>query len=169
MARFNLDDYETVESRLEKFWAENPEGRIWTDLVSNDGKTVIIVAHAYRRADDTHPAATGFAEETKGSSNVNQTSHVENCETSAIGRALANMGYATKGKRPSREEVSKVLYAEKSEQFAMPKTDVNAAKAKVLELAGDKDNAKQVWAQMPGTDEEKAARVFMAQSLDGLK
>jgi hypothetical protein len=39
---------------------------------------------------------------------------LENCETSAIGRALANAGYASKGKRPSREEMSKVVASKPS-------------------------------------------------------
>jgi hypothetical protein len=53
---------------------------------------------------------TGYAEEVRGAGNVNRTSHVENCETSAIGRALANCGMAGSDmtKRPSREEMSKV-------------------------------------------------------------
>jgi hypothetical protein len=54
--------------------------------------------------------ATGYAEEVRGAGNVNRTSHVENCETSAVGRALANAGMAGTdvNKRPSREEMSKV-------------------------------------------------------------
>jgi hypothetical protein len=53
--------------------------------------------------------ATGYAEEVRGAGNVNRTSHVENCETSAVGRALANAGMAGTdvNKRPSREEMSK--------------------------------------------------------------
>jgi hypothetical protein len=54
------------------------------------------------------PWTTGLAEETVQGRGVNATSALENCETSAIGRALANAGYATKGKRASREEMSKV-------------------------------------------------------------
>jgi hypothetical protein len=54
--------------------------------------------------------ATGYAEEVRGAGNVNRTSHVENCETSAVGRALANAGMAGTdvNKRPSREEMEKV-------------------------------------------------------------
>jgi len=55
--------------------------------------------------------SAGYAEETVTSRGVNQTSALENCETSAIGRALANAGYAPKGKRPSREEMTKVVAA----------------------------------------------------------
>ena len=59
------------------------------------------------RDTDAAPAATGYAHESVTSRGVNLTSALENCETSAIGRALANLGYAPKGKRPSREEMAK--------------------------------------------------------------
>jgi hypothetical protein len=69
----------------------------------------IVKAYLYKDASDGVAWATGYAEETVSSRGVNQTSALENCETSAIGRALANAGYAPKGKRPSREEMSKVV------------------------------------------------------------
>jgi hypothetical protein len=72
----------------------------------------IIKASIYRTEVDAHPWTSGFAEETVSTRGVNSTSALENCETSAIGRALANAGYASKGKRPSREEMSKVKSAE---------------------------------------------------------
>ena len=65
--------------------------------------------YLFKDASDGVAWATGYAEETVSSRGVNQTSALENCETSAIGRALANAGYAPKGKRPSREEMSKVV------------------------------------------------------------
>jgi hypothetical protein len=66
----------------------------------------------YRTEVDAHPWTTGFAEETVSTRGVNSTSALENCETSAIGRALANANYAAKGKRPSREEMAKVNQAQ---------------------------------------------------------
>lgn len=105
---FNLDNYETVEDRLIKFWADHPDGRIHTSIVHYDDNKVVFKAEIYFNADDTHPKSTGFAEEVRGASPVNKTSHLENGETSAIGRGLANCNYATKGSRPSREEMSKV-------------------------------------------------------------
>jgi hypothetical protein len=105
---FNLDNYETVEDRLARFWEDHPSGRISTELVIQDGDQVIFRAAIYFDAADPIPRSTGYAEELRGSSPVNKTSHLENCETSAIGRALANCGYATRGKRASREEMSKV-------------------------------------------------------------
>lgn len=106
---FDLSAYEPVEERLARFWADHPNGRVYTELVGNGhaGESVVIIASVYKDKADLYPDATGHAQETPGSNPVNKTSWIENCETSAIGRALANMGYAPKGQRPSREEMQK--------------------------------------------------------------
>ena len=105
---FNLDDYEPVAARHARWLADHPTGRTVTHLLSAPGADVCVI-----RAElwvDNQLMATGLAEEIRGQGNVNRTSHVENCETSAVGRALANAGYAGSdvNKRPSREEMSKV-------------------------------------------------------------
>src|SRR5688500_11774440 len=107
---WNMDDYEPVEERIRAFYSEHNTGRIVTELVDHnpDFTEVLFKAFVYRNPEEQEPAATGYAHEVKGSSAVNRTSWIENCETSAIGRALANLGYGAKGKRPSREEMSKV-------------------------------------------------------------
>jgi hypothetical protein len=105
---FNLDDYETVEVRLEKFIKDFPDFRVETELVSFLNDRYIVKAWIYRTFADSTPFSSGLAEETISSRGVNATSALENCETSAIGRALANAGYASKGKRPSKEEMVKV-------------------------------------------------------------
>ena len=109
---FNLEDYETVEERLLKFWKDYPDARISTEIIEHTLQRFIVKASIYRTEADAHAWSTGFAEETVSTRGVNSTSALENCETSALGRALANAGYATKGKRPSREEMSKVKAAE---------------------------------------------------------
>ena len=109
---FNLEDYETVEERLAKFWKDHPDGRISTTLVEHTLQRFIVQASVFRTEVDAQAWTTGYAEETVSTRGVNSTSALENCETSAIGRALANAGYVTKGKRPSREEMSKVKGAE---------------------------------------------------------
>ena len=106
---FNLADYEPVEVRLEKFIKDYPAFRISTELEVVEATRYIVKAYLFKDAQDSLAWATGYAEETVTSRGVNQTSALENCETSAIGRALANAGYAPKGKRPSREEMSKVV------------------------------------------------------------
>jgi hypothetical protein len=108
---FNLADYETVESRLEKFWKEFPDGRVSTELEVCEAHRYVIKAYLYRTYLDQVAYSTGYAEEKDSDRGVNATSALENCETSAIGRALANAGYATKGRRPSREEMVKVSMA----------------------------------------------------------
>ena len=105
---FNLEDYETVEERLIKFWKDHPDGRIETKLIEASTSRFIVQAYIYRTEVDQYPWASGLAEETVSGRGVNATSALENCETSALGRALASAGYATKGKRPSREEMAKV-------------------------------------------------------------
>ena len=128
---FNLEDYETVEERLIKFWKEHPDGRIDTKLVDASATRFIVQAYIYRTEVDQHPWASGLAEETISGRGVNATSALENCETSAIGRALASAGYATKGKRPSREEMAKV------QEQSKVKAELDKVKAKMAQTSGE--------------------------------
>ena len=104
---FNLDDYEPVALRHSRWLEQHPNGRTITHMVSMPGADVCVIRAELWLEDVC--IATGYAEEIRGAGNVNRTSHVENCETSAVGRALANAGMAGTdvNKRPSREEMSK--------------------------------------------------------------
>ena len=128
---FNLEDYETVEERLIKFWKDHPDGQIHTELLDSANGRFIVMARIFRTEADLRPWTSGLAEETIQGRGVNATSALENCETSAIGRALANAGYATKGKRPSVEEMQKVQRA------AQVRTQVEEAKTKMLQTSGE--------------------------------
>jgi hypothetical protein len=114
---FNLDDYEPVAARLDRWLHAKIAGyeasindypRVLTRMVSEPGADICVIRAELWLGENL--IATGYAEEVRGAGNVNRTSHVENCETSAIGRALANCGMAGSDmtKRPSREEMSKV-------------------------------------------------------------
>ena len=116
---FNLEDYEPVEVRLEKFWKDNPDGRIYTELLESTATRFVVFSSIYRTEADAHPWATGLASETIADRGMLASSALEICETSSLGRALANAGYSAKvkggnGKRPSREEMISATKAEMS-------------------------------------------------------
>jgi hypothetical protein len=126
---FNLDDYEPVAARHARWLADHPTGRTVTHLLSAPGADVCVIRAELWVEDQL--MATGLAEEIRGQGNVNRTSHVENCETSAVGRALANAGYAGSdvNKRPSREEMAKV-------QRMSTRTDEARPSVRIVEPAG---------------------------------
>lgn len=114
MAHFNLEDYETVEERIKKFYEANPDGRIITNNITTvqdrSVSTWVVMASVFLSAADQAnnlPKSTGYAFEVDGGSGANKTAALENAETSAIGRALANAGLSG-NKRTTREEMEKV-------------------------------------------------------------
>lgn len=107
---FNLDDYEPVDSRIAKWWEKHPNGSIQTELYHMTETSFIFKATGY--TEEGLIVATGYAHEVITDRGVNANFALPNCETSAIGRMLANAGFQAKiGKRPSREEMEKVQRA----------------------------------------------------------
>jgi hypothetical protein len=154
MARFDLAQYSTVAERVDKFWDKYPNGRLGTELVHFSSEQVVIKAEVYLDRDDARPVTVDYAEERIDSSPVNRVSMVENCATSAIGRALADLGGDFTGaKRPSAEEMQKVARHEGSQKTrdwlteAMTLTDV--------------DLLRMLWAeaQQAGANPEVLAKV----------
>jgi hypothetical protein len=130
MMAFNLEDYEPVEERLEKWHAKYENGRIETEILEHSATRFIVLCKLYKTATDDKPFASGVASETISDRGVNFTSALENCETSAIGRALANAGFAAKNKRPSRTEMDKVNRAEYKPKYSTP-----GSKSAAMEMA----------------------------------
>lgn len=113
MPKFNLDDYETVEERIRKFYEAHPDGRIITENLTTTAdrsvSTWVVKASIFLTAGEQAanlPKATGLAFEVDGEGMAQKTAALETCETSAIGRALANANYSG-SKRASRTEMEK--------------------------------------------------------------
>ena len=104
---FDPDSYAPVADRIRLFYERFPSGRIITDLVGRQSGEVVFKALVYRESGDTEPSATGWAAEREGDGDVNEVACLENTETSAIGRALANLGFTASTRRPSREEMAR--------------------------------------------------------------
>lgn len=103
----SFSDYALVSDRITLFYLRYPTGRIVTELHSRSETEITFRALVFRGADDRRPAATGWASERQGDGEINQVACLENTETSAIGRALANLGFTASVRRPSREEMDK--------------------------------------------------------------
>ena len=144
--RFDPNDYVDVQERITQFWNEYPDGAIRTDLASpaSSFTEVVFRAEIYKHRDHERPDSVGYAAEKPGNG-ANQTSWHENCETSAIGRALANMGAAKSRKdRPSKQEMQKVERAQPT-----PSRTVNqiAGGGTIAPGVGMTDNQrKAIWA-----------------------
>lgn len=160
MANFNLADYETVETRIAKFLAAYPDGRIVTENVTaptdRERGQWIVKAYVFESLAEqaaSCPKSTGYAFETDGGAGANRTAALENAETSAIGRALANMGLHG-SKRASREEMVKASKPVKAgtvkldwaEEISRVKS-VEAARA-LYELAKSEGAAAEVLAEI---------------------
>lgn len=105
-----LADYIPVNERLEKFYSDHPSGRVLTSVLEHSAEQgfILMRAEIYRSQEDALPAATGHAFEERSQGYVNPTSYIENCETSAVGRGLALLGYEIKRGIASLEEMQKV-------------------------------------------------------------
>ena len=99
--------YKTVAKRVDEFRKKhNTTMSIITRLIESTAEFVVMKAEILDK--DGRVIATGYAEEKRNASMINKTSALENCETSAIGRALANFGYAG-GEYASADEVANAI------------------------------------------------------------
>jgi len=112
-AKFDIKNYVPVNERLQVFWKEHKgeEGtKIETEIMHLDepsvtNRMVVIKASIFVNGE---LVSTGLAKEREGFAGANQTAFLENCETSAVGRALANFGILVDRSVASREEIQRV-------------------------------------------------------------
>lgn len=124
-------EYAEVNQRILAFWALFPEGRIECEILSDTGTRIDMQARTYRTEDAARPATVAHAFEVKGGA-INSTSYVENCETSAVGRALGLLGIGANTAVASAEEV---LNAIAQQEAAQPKRSRANAKQKQRQAA----------------------------------
>ena len=142
---FNLEDYETVEERLAKFWNDNPDGRIETERIvalNAPSDEYVFVARLFRTEADKHPVSTGWASEVKTSSGFNKFA-CELAESSALGRALANWTYAKKGARPSQVEMQRV--AQGNQEDIKPRYGSPGSRSAAIETALRTSIKNEAW------------------------
>jgi len=138
--------YATVNARLEYFRENCKDYRLISEIVSNENGVVIIKASILNEKGEV--LATGHAYEKDGSSFINKTSHIENCETSAWGRALGNFGIGISAAVASYEEVANAIEQRKPPQIKKQKESVHADKETIR-----KDNLREMLEETLNIDE----------------
>ena len=159
-------EYKTVANRVAEFREQHPDWTILTELVAADDTTVIMRASIL---DGDKVIATGYAEEVRGSSNINKTSAVENCETSCVGRALAFFGLGGT-EIASADEVANAINQQKNIEMIEYN---NLVKKHIHSIAAIKESilheawssAVEAWHEIP--DEDKKG-LWKAPTLGGI-
>ena len=115
-------EYAEVPQRIKAFRMVFPEGTITTELLSNENGVCVFRASVFADSDPTQfPLGTGHAYEKESSSFINKTSYIENCETSAVGRALGMAGFGIDTSVCSAEELGNAML---QQEVNKPITDV---------------------------------------------
>jgi hypothetical protein len=150
---YDVGEYAPVADRITMFYARFPTGRILTRLISRTRYEITVQAFVFRSVDEPRPSATGLASERIGDGDVNTVACLENTETSAIGRALANLGRTASVHRPSREEIEKAdrERARRAAEVAPPRLTTSIARPRenvtLQRLAGRAMDALDLLAQ----------------------
>jgi hypothetical protein len=170
---FERDGYAPVADRVALFYERFPMGRIETCLVERSDRGVLFRAAVYRGPEEHRPAATGWAAEREGDGEINTVACLENTETSAVGRALANLGFTASRQRPSVEEMAKVA-RERARRALSPAARDLIALIRSAERAGwsREDGARlraraatDSWPDDERTDVEQRLRTFVSARL----
>ena len=116
-------EYVQVNERIKEFWILHPEWSINTHIVSSENN--VIVMKTTVKDEEQRTRASGYAYEKEGSSLVNKTSYIENCETSAVGRALGILGIGLDTSVASAEEVQTAIHQQNAPVSKLPPKPVS--------------------------------------------
>jgi hypothetical protein len=144
-------EYLTVAYRIKQFRVDHPDWQIHTDIVHMDDDRVVVRAEICDSASVT--IASGHAEEKRSSSQINQTSALENCESSAVGRALAFAGYGG-SEIASADEVQNAIYQQENKN---PRVEKMTA---AVNACGSLEDLKVVWGAMGEADRKVMQSIF---------
>lgn len=144
-------EYLTVAYRIKQFRVDHPDWQIHTDIVHMDDDRVVVRAEICDSASVT--IATGHAEEKRSASQINQTSALENCESSAVGRALAFAGYGG-SEIASADEVQNAIYQQENKN---PRVEKMTA---AVNACGSLEELKVVWGAMNESDRKVMQSIF---------
>lgn len=169
-------EYKTVAERVAAFREVSADLTIETEIVRWEGDDVVVKASI---SDNGKLIATGLAHEVRGSTNINKTSHVENCETSAIGRALAAFGLGGT-EYASADEVANAIAQQSEAKAGIPQKEVydllventttmlaygeSIMAIKAAISMGDLSSASEEWFSL---DNDVKARLWKAPSKGG--
>ena len=129
-------DYAEVNQRIKAFRMCHPNGTITTEIISIENGVVIMKASVYD--EDGKVLGSGYAYEKENSTFINQTSYIENCETSAVGRALGMCGFGIDTSVASYEEVQNAMANQgEQEEKKLNKKATPKQVEKVKELVSD--------------------------------
>lgn len=147
--------YVTVDSRIEAFWQLYPNGAIRTELISDNGERCLFKASVFSTFDEHEPMATGYAFEVQSASRINNTSYIENCETSAVGRALGIRGIGSNGSIASADEVSAAIQQQEAQKPKQAKKAPQKASDAVMQSKQRLWTAIQAYAAQEGKDAQQ--------------
>lgn len=145
--------YAEVPQRVQGFRMLYPEGYIITEILSLEDGVCVIRATAgyYTVSGEKMVLGTGTAYEKEGSSFINKTSYIENCETSAVGRALGFLGIGSETSIASAEEVTNAINNQKDDDALKP--------GEKLEVGFDFRSARSAWVLENGITQQDFARI----------
>lgn len=122
-------DYAEVNQRIKAFRMVYPTGTIETEIIEHnrelivDNSTNVVIIKAIVKNEDGRVLGTGTAYEKENSSFINKTSYIENCETSAVGRALGMAGFGIDTSVASAEEVQNAINNQEVKLASKKQTD----------------------------------------------